>query len=359
MVEAGEAAGEWPVPWEPVEGDQDGILAHVSYGAVRLLVAGFSRLPDGAARALIGTLARLGKIVDRKRSRAARTFIDQALGPGLPEAELDRRVLQAWRHLIRIVFEAEMLERRIPPELVDEHFEIDLCEEAAALHESGVGCVFATAHVGNWEAAMAVAPKLGFGRMYAVARPPKNRPMSVATQAKRERYGARILHRNGAGKSMPKILRAGASVALLLDQRGRGRSVVAPFFGRAAICERSAGVLLRRLASPVLVGACYLTDRPFHYRLRIVRVLAPEALAGLSPEGVVTAINRALEELVLEAPEQYFWLHDRYRKAPDEVPDLERLEREARIALGTGAAEGFALESGSKAAEEDPSTYRV
>ena len=48
----------------------------------------------------------------------------------------------------------------------------------------------------------------------------------------------------------------------------------------------------------------------------IDRVLWPEELSRLGPEAIASAINREMERQILVAPEQYFWLHDRYRKAP-------------------------------------------
>jgi len=327
MAEGG--TDEWPVPWEPVEGNQNGVVEHLSYGALRAFMAVFSRMPNGAVNASLAVLARVAKSLARERTRAAKEFVDQALGPGLPEAELDRRVLQAYRHFFRIIYETEVVHLHVPLDRVRDHFEVEMCDEARELVDSGTGCVLISPHVGNWEAAVVIMPHIGFGPLYAVARPPRNKPMSVAAQRQRERFGGRILHRNGAMKSLPPILRAGGSVGLLLDQRGRGRSVLAPYFGRPALCDRSVGVLLRRLSAPVCFLSCTMTDRPFHYRLNIQRVLQPETLASLSPNGVATVVNRGMEELVLQTPDEYFWLHDRYRKAPLEFPEDWTVEPEA------------------------------
>ena len=320
---------EWPVPWEAVEGNQNGPLEHLSYGALRAFMGVFSRLPDGAVNASLGAIARFAKFAAKERTQAAKEFVDQALGPGLSGAELDRRVLQAYRHFFRIIYETEVMHRHVPLDRVEDHFEIELCEEGRALAGSGTGCVLISPHLGNWEAAVVILPHIGFSPLYAVARPPRNKPMSTAAQRQRERFGGRILHRNGAMKSLPTVLRAGGSVGLLLDQRGRGRSVLAPYFGRPALCDRSVGVLLRRLSAPVCFLSCTMTERPFYYRLQMQRVLQPEALSGLSPEGVATVVNRGMEELVLQAPDEYFWLHDRYRKAPLEFPADWSVEPEA------------------------------
>jgi lauroyl/myristoyl acyltransferase len=73
---------------------------------------------------------------------------------------------------------------------------------------------------------------------------------------------------------------------------------------------------VRRLKVPIVFAASYRTDTPWRWRLSVPRVLFPDELQGLGAEGVVGRINAELERMILAAPEQYFWLHDRYRKAP-------------------------------------------
>ena len=121
----------------------------------------------------------------------------------------------------------------------------------------------------------------------------------------------------------PAILRAGGALGLLLDQRARKKPVVVPFFGRPARCDRSAGVLMRRLRVPVVVVGCFRGDEPLTWRWVFTEVLQPEELAGASPEEVATRVNAALERLILRAPDQYFWLHDRYKDTPSGGPGSE------------------------------------
>jgi KDO2-lipid IV(A) lauroyltransferase len=71
--------------------------------------------------------------------------------------------------------------------------------------------------------------------------------------------------------------------------------------------------LVKRLGRPVIFGACYRTDRPFHYRLIVDEVLWPDDLKALDNEAIAEAISKGMERMILRAPEQYLWLHDRYR----------------------------------------------
>ena len=170
--------------------------------------------------------------------------------------------------------------------------------------------------MGAWEALAALAPLLGFEPLYVVSRPPRNAPLSAYIQRTREERDVHLIHRRGAVRSVTKVLAAGGYVAMLVDQRARGRTVVAPFFGRPAHCERSVSVIVKRSRVPVMVAACFESERPFHYDVRVPRVFWPDELETMTPEQMMTAINGELERMILSRPEQYFWLHDRYRKAP-------------------------------------------
>jgi KDO2-lipid IV(A) lauroyltransferase len=113
----------------------------------------------------------------------------------------------------------------------------------------------------------------------------------------------------------PAVVAGGGMLGLMLDQRARKRPVMAPFFGRAARCDRSAAVLLKRLRAPIVFAACYRTGTPWRWRLEVPTVLWPKDLEGQTVEAITARVNGELEKLILAAPEQYFWLHDRYRGA--------------------------------------------
>lgn len=315
ISKAEETVREWPVPWMPVEGTRGGFVAWLEYLAVRVATGIAGRLPEWLLKPTVGGLARLGRLVDKRHTRDARAFIRQAMGAELTKRELDEMVLQAYRHLIELTIRTEVWGRKVTDENWREHLTIETSPEFEALR--GRGSIMISSHLGDWEAAAAFLPKLGYDPVYVIAKPPKNLPLSRHLQRTREARGFRVLPRRGGIQHAASLVEAGGVLCLLIDQRGRGRNVLAPFFGRPALCDRSAGVLLKRLKAPIAVGAVYLTDKPYHFRLHVKIVMEPEEFAGHSVEQIITDINSKLEELILRAPEQYFWLHDRYRGAPE------------------------------------------
>ena len=307
---------DWPVPRQDVHGTRGGIGAYLEYWAARGAMIGIDALPRSVREGLIGTIARLARRIDRSHSEAAREFLRTALGE-MDEAQLEARVLEAWRHFLRVAIISETLDRHVDLAHVRERFTLDFSPAVQELFATKRGRIVVTGHIGDWEAASMILPWLGCDPLYAIAKPPRNLPLSVHIQRTREARGVRLLPRRGAMQHAGAVIKAGGTLAMLLDQRARKRPVFAPFFGRMARCDRSAGVLLRRLRAPIVVGACWI-DGPWRWHARAHDLIEPADIAGLSPEEIATKINGCYERLILARPEQYFWLHDRYRGA-DEV----------------------------------------
>ena len=299
-------------------GPKDGLFDRVQAFALRAGLAGAARLSDETQDKWIDRLARLAMRFDKKHADAARIFLKQALPCALTDGPLlEERVLQAYRHLFRLTLDAEMFDRMVPAEERAAHNTLQACEGFEELVASKRGALMLTPHVGDWEAGSAFVPTFGVPAFSAVAKPPRNRRVSQQLLEAREARGIRVLPRRGGMNLVAKLLASGAWVGLLLDHRPNGKHLVAPFFNRPALCERSAATLIRRMKAPLVFGATYRTERRWHYHTVVSRILQPQDFAGLDPVAIQTRINQELERLILRAPEQYFWLHDRYRYAGD------------------------------------------
>ena len=316
---------ELPVPWQQVYGTKDGLLARFEALLAQGFIACAARLPERAFQWMVGGLARVGKAIDKRHTQAARSFLTTALGE-MPKAELEGRVLEAYRHFLRVIVEPRRFALRVPDEEILDHY--DVVGDALRKEPNGEGCLVISAHIGHWEGALSTMPCLGFSPCYAIIKPPKNRPLSILSQREREARGVNVLGRRGAMTDANTVIKAGGTVVMLLDQRARKRPLIAPFFGRPARCDRSVGVLVRRLRVPVVLCCCTLTDVPQRYRFEVYEHIRPEDLKGWNALAIVKRINAAYERMIRDYPEQYFWLHDRYKDTPLEfepeaAPDSE------------------------------------
>ena len=316
---------ELPVPGERLGSPKhNGVGEWSTYLGTRALQRTLGVLPRPLFRAATACGARAARLASPKRTRIARDFVRTAL-PHLDRRAVDRLVLGTWRHMFEVTVTFDRMFDVLLQGTIGDHFDLEtsapfdaLCTEEAraARRAGGKGVLFVGTHGGYWEAAAPLLSALGFRPLYVVGKPPRNHPMALYVQRKREQPGMVMLGRRGAMKHVPAVLRAGGCVVLLLDQRARKRPIWSDFFGRPAATDRSVGVLVRRLRAPVVFAGCYGTQERYRYRMRFQTVVEPDELAGLSPEEVVDRVQRESEQLILTAPEQYFWLHDRFKGSP-------------------------------------------
>lgn len=307
----------------PVHGPRKTFGARMELWLYLGIVVRAARLPWPWVRALAKGLAHVAKRLDKRHTQAAREFLTIALGDDLSERERERLVFGAYRHMALVALESERFRTRDIKQELRKRFEV-VAEPGLREQLANSGVVALTAHVGNWELSSAVLADWLDKPLYAVAKPPKNYYFSKHVQAVRESRGVFVLPRRGAMHEAPKVLASHAVLGMLLDQRARTKPVLAPFFGRPARCDRSAGVLLRRMSTPMLFVASErlegdeapAKDGPY-FRLTLGPLLPAKEFAGSRPEEIATRINREFERMILARPDQYLWLHDRFKGAAD------------------------------------------
>ncbi|HZE61385.1 MAG TPA: lysophospholipid acyltransferase family protein [Burkholderiales bacterium] len=181
-------------------------------------------------------------------------------------------------------------------------------EDAYAAQKSGKAILFLTPHMGSFEVAAQYAASLM--PITVLYRRPKFRWLEPVMREGRGRGNVRLASADRSGvKEILAAIKRGEAVGLLPDQvPGVGEGDWSDFFGRPAYTM----TLAAKLAGRDNV-ACYLA---FAKRLPggrgysiVVRPL-PRAKAG---ESATRRLNRALEELIAECPEQYLWGYNRYK----------------------------------------------
>jgi KDO2-lipid IV(A) lauroyltransferase len=139
----------------------------------------------------------------------------------------------------------------------------------------------------------------------------------------RQRGGLHIHPRRGGVRDLARALAAGGVGLQAVDQNQRLRGVFAPFFGEIASCERAAASLALRNGYPIVVGVALRKGHGFRFEFVALEpfVLRRTGDKQADLHAAVVRINQAIERLVRLAPEQYLWIHDRYRtKAPATAP---------------------------------------
>ncbi|MFT4537854.1 MAG: KDO2-lipid IV(A) lauroyltransferase [Planctomycetota bacterium] len=298
-----------------VFGKRNGLKAHIEYVAMRVTVQSLARLPYKLRGRIIGSLAWIASRVMKKRVGHAREFLKQAYGPELDHARRDELVRRAFSNLCHVIIDDVARQQRFDPKTLLNRVTIEGDPEAVAAFRKGGPGVIMNLHMGDWEMLAQVVASCGYGPFYAVGKPTKNRPVSTWIQRQREKGGVFMIARNGAVESAQRAISKGGSLGLVLDHRATSRPVLAPFFGRLALSERSASIMLKRFRIPAYLLVCLRTDEPYRYRVVLETVITPAESRRMKPLEFLTLLNSHFERMILRWPDQYFWLHDRYRAA--------------------------------------------
>jgi len=189
-----------------------------------------------------------------------------------------------------------------------------LAHVQAALAQ-GRGVLFLTPHLGCFEiCAQAYAQRFGQGAqpITVLFRPPRQAWLRQLVGAARQRPGLRTAPTTLSGvKQLIKALKRGESVGLLPDQvPPQGMGVLAPFFGRDAYTMTLSIRLVQQTGAAVLLAWGERLGGARGYRVH-VQPLGAALPADLT--AAATAVNRAMQDLILQCPGQYLWGYARYK----------------------------------------------
>lgn len=291
------------------------LVDRIVYALARTAIGAAARVPQWLGYGIAALLGRLFFRLDRRRRGYALRLLRNAF-PQRRDAELLRLAAIATGNLFKVPLDMARLTRLLARG-GSVHDVLDDREVAPFFARLRPPYLALTGHLGSWEvAAIGVASRAGGG--HGIAKVSRNPLLQRWILANRERGGLVVHARRGGLRGMAAALAAGRVGLQVVDQNQRLRGVFAPFFGEVASCERAAVSLALRHGYPILVGAALRVGRGFRFRLVAVEPFTLERTGDRAADllaGVVR-VNRALEQLIRRAPEQYLWIHDRYRTRP-------------------------------------------
>ena len=284
------------------------LLERVEVAGAQLLRA-LSQLPRGEdwAEAAARTIGPLWPGVTR---RVADNLA--LVKPGTDRAEARRLAAAVCGQFARTVIEYQRLDEiAADPDSVV----IEDAEPLRAALASGRGVVLATAHFGCWEAVRLavrrVTAETGAARDCALIYRAFNNPRVDALAVRRIRpAGEPVLHkgRDGTRALLRHIARRGVAL-ILVDQRQTGAPLL-PFLGREAETALAAAELALRFdAALIPARGLRLPDGRFSVRFE------PE-IRQTDAETMMTQVNAAIGAWIEAWPEQWFWLHRRWKTRP-------------------------------------------
>ena len=188
-------------------------------------------------------------------------------------------------------------------------------EHVERAYAAGKGVVFLTPHMGCFEITAQAAGALylaDHGPITVLYRPPRQAALAAVVETARRRDGLETAPTTLAGvRQMIKALRRGQAVGLLPDQvPPDGLGVWSPFFGRPAYTMTLAARLVQQTGATPLIAWGERLPRAQGFCIHVLPF--PEPL-GADLDTAVAQINRAMEGLIRQCPQQYLWGYGRYK----------------------------------------------
>jgi len=307
----------------------------LEFWAAMALLGVLRVLPGRLCLALLRGVGSLAHRVNGARRKHAIECVVRALGRSPVEA--DAIVRACTQSMAMSLYEPTLFARAVERDGLEAHVTIEGAEHLDAALAAGRGVLLATAHFGAWECFGTVLCER-FKPVWAVARPIDNPLLDAWVRTSRARTSAGTVDKDGGGLKMARLLRDGEIVFALLDQNAGTAGVVMDFLGVPSSHHRVAGAMACRFGAAVIPA--YLRREPGYLRFRLILEPSVEPRPELSGEAaqldVIRRVSDSLERQVRELPEQWLWLHDRWKRALRELRRAARKKREA-AAAGAGA----------------------
>ena len=235
--------------------------------------------------------------------------------PGKTQAEIKQIARQVYRYQV-----LNMLEMLRIPLIKSKQDAANLVEinAADAFHKTiqqKNGAILVSAHLGSWEVP-AICTGMLLTPVNVIIKPLKNTHLDRHLNRWRTMHGNRVIFKDRALREGLKVLRNGEVVGVLGDQSNREGNFYVDFLGRKATVFLGPAFLALKAGVPVFTETCK-RDNNGKYLLEITEVKTSDLSYNKEDiKKLAQRYTRALEEFILGQPEEWLWLHDRWKRSP-------------------------------------------
>ncbi|MEN6624641.1 MAG: lysophospholipid acyltransferase family protein [Candidatus Sumerlaeia bacterium] len=205
-----------------------------------------------------------------------------------------------------------------PDSLFAERVRMDT-EPVRRLLAEGRGLICVTGHIGNWEVMFRAARIYHGFTQYVVMAPQRNDAVNRWLVAQRERGGDKMVSSQDGALPIVRLLRRGEMMGMLGDQdSARVSGIFVNFFGRPAYTPAGIGMLAHMCNTPILPTAGYRTTDDNRHVLVYGEPIRPDPALDAAADALrlTQAYTAWLEERIREHPEQWVWIHNRWKRKP-------------------------------------------
>jgi len=285
------------------------MLEYFVYLIYRTGFALIALLPLRASFALGNLLGLCAWLVLGKYRRLAFRNVEIAFGAEKSPREMQQLVRRHFQRLgANLLCTVKLM--RMSPEKILRNVTVENIEAMAREFRAGTPVVLVLSHMATWELFAQLMPKfVGFVRNASVYQKLGNRFIDEHVRASRSRTGLELFDRREGFQPVIDLLRSGGGVGILSDQHAGDQGIWSPFFARLASTSPLPALLAKRSRAAVIAAAVYATA-PARWRMVFTERFD---IAGASIETLTSKINEIIEQQVRLAPEDWFWVHNRWK----------------------------------------------
>jgi Kdo2-lipid IVA lauroyltransferase/acyltransferase len=298
------------------------MIEQLQYAVAWSLIKLLGILPRTVARSLAAAGARVLLWMLPKLRRTAEFNLQLAF-PEWPDAKRREVKLKMVRNLGWMAAEFARLPQ-YTKENIEQFVILDGHENFLAGQSRGKGVIYLTGHIGAWELSSFAHALYGFPLHY-MARPLDNKPLDTLVNLYRGLSGNSPIFKNDAARGMLRILKNAGTVGILADQNTMPEEgVFVYFFGTLACTTTGIARVALHTDAAVVPGYAYWDHNIRKYRLRFE---PPVELtrSGNAERDVLENTQRftkVLEEIIRKRPDQWVWIHARWKTRPKDEPPL-------------------------------------
>ncbi len=266
------------------------------------------------------SVARLLAVVACDIVKVRRKVVDDNIRHAFPEmTERERHdaARRMWEHLLLMVCEIAHAPRKIHETNWRRYFHVHRRNDITRYLLDVRPVVMISGHFGNFELTSYMMGLFGFPG-YSIARDLDNPYLDRYLKRFRSNNGQFILPKEGSAGQVDTVLRSGGAIALLGDQAAGPKGCWVDFMGRPASCHKAVALLTLVSGAPLVVCYGKRTGGPLQFEIGAQGIADPQIggdeLANV--KSLTQWYNDHLGEVIRTAPEQYWWVHRRWKGAP-------------------------------------------
>lgn len=265
---------------------------------------------------LANLLGALWHRLDTRHRTIVMSNLERAFGDEYRQDELRAICRGTFVHLACVLLELPIL-FRLNNSNLDDYITFNGVEHLYKALGKGKGVLMMASHFGNWEL-MALAGSFRLLSFSVIMRPLDLPALNRLVVRMRRRGGTRTIPKSGSARQILRLLRSGEAIAILVDQNVDWyEGVFVPFFKEIACTSKALATLALRTGAAVI--SVYNYRQP-DGRYQVVFEPEEEIIrtgdATFDVEENTARFNRVIEAYVRRHPDQYFWLHQRWKTRP-------------------------------------------